>query len=92
MAACLFPPYFVTGSVGFGHGRLVRSLASLAAASSDEKMLRLIVLRSNLESNLAKFVNLTHRDPHLENAKFDFKEFLNFMSEKLSSRKFELSL
>ena len=38
------------------------------------KYFRLIVLRSNLGSNLAKFVNLasnfTHRDPSLENAKF----------------------
>jgi len=35
---------------------------------------RLIVLRSNLKSNLDKFVNLgfkfSRRDPHLENAKF----------------------
>ena len=31
------------------------------------KILRLDFLRSNLKSNLAKFANFTHRDPHLEN-------------------------
>ncbi|EEF14408.1 hypothetical protein CAMRE0001_2712 [Campylobacter rectus RM3267] len=30
-------------------------------------ILRLIVLRSNLKSNLAKFANLSRQDPHLEN-------------------------
>ena len=38
-------------------------------------ILRLIVLRSNLKSNLAKFVNLTsnltHRDPYLDGVKFN---------------------
>ncbi|WP_314990473.1 hypothetical protein, partial [uncultured Campylobacter sp.] len=51
-AACLFPLYVVGNSVGFGHGRPVRSLASVVSASSKEKILRLIVLYSNLKPNL----------------------------------------
>lgn len=49
LATCLFPPYVVSGSVGFGHVLYIRSLASFATASSDEKILRLDSLRSNLQ-------------------------------------------
>ena len=42
----------------------VCALARLISASSKEKILRLIVLRSNLKSNF------TRRDPHRENAKY----------------------
>ena len=44
-AAYLFPPYFVTGRVGLGHD-------DQSAPSPDEKTVRLIILRSNLKSNL----------------------------------------
>ena len=55
MAACLFPPYFVIGSVGFGHVLHIRSLASLAAASSDEKIRRLDFLIFKFEAEIYKF-------------------------------------
>ena len=38
LTACLFPSYVVSGSVGFGYVLYIRSLASFAAASSDEKI------------------------------------------------------
>ena len=56
LAACLFPPYVVSGSVGFSHVLYIRSLASFATASSDEKIRRLDFLYSNLK---LKFTNLT---------------------------------
>ena len=37
-------------SVGFGHGRLVRSLASVVSALSKEKILRLFILVARLAS------------------------------------------
>ncbi len=70
-AACLFLLYFVGNSVGFGHGRLVRSLAFVVSTSSKEKILRLIVLRSNLKSNLQiSVLNFTCRDSRRKIDKF----------------------
>ena len=53
--ACLFPLYFVGNSVSFGHGRLVRSLASVVSASSKEKILRLFILVACLASAFPRF-------------------------------------
>ena len=70
----------------------LRKILSTQHLNLSQNTSALSFLRSNFGSNLAKFVNLTHRDPSLYGTKFGFKEFLNFMSKKLSSRKFELSL
>jgi len=67
LAACLFPLYFVGNSVGFGHGRLVRSLAFVVSASSKGK--NTSPYRFTLKFEV-KFTNFTRRDPYPENAKF----------------------
>ena len=70
--ACLFPLYIVGFKFYSVTTDKVAPALKFKSASSKEKILRLNFLRSNLKSNLAKFVNLTsnftHRDPHLENA------------------------
>ena len=69
--ACLFPLYIVGFKFYSVTTDKVAPALKFKSASSKEKILRLNFLRSNLKSNLAKFVNLTsnltHRDPHLEN-------------------------
>ena len=69
--ACLFPLYIVGFKFYSVTTDKVAPALKFKSALSKEKILRLNFLRSNLKSNLAKFVNLTsnftHRDPHLEN-------------------------
>ena len=72
LAACLFVLYVVAFKFDSVITDEVTPVAKFKSASSRTKILRLIVLRSNLKSNLAKFANFTHRDPHLENVKFTF--------------------
>ena len=51
---------------------MVTPVAKFKSASSRTKILRLIVLRSNLNLNLQiSASNFTRRDLHLENIKFD---------------------
>nr|WP_314089846.1 hypothetical protein [uncultured Campylobacter sp.] len=71
LTACLFALYFVIFKFGSVITYMVTPVAKFKNASSRTKILRLIVLRSNLKSNLAKFANFTHRDPHPKNIKFD---------------------
>ena len=56
LAACLFPPYVVSGSVGFSHVLYYTLLCPCLSASSMTKILRLNFLYSNLK---LKFTNLT---------------------------------
>ena len=68
VTACLFVLYFVEFKFYSVTTDEVAPVVKFKSASSRTKILRLIVLRSNLKSNLAKFANFIHRDPHLENA------------------------
>ena len=66
--ACLFALYFVTFKFGSVITDEVTPVAKFKSASSRTKILRLIFISVKFE---AKFANLTRRDPHLENVKFD---------------------
>ena len=72
VAARLFALYFVTFKFGSVITDEVTPVAKFKSASSRTKILHLNFLRSNLKSNLAKFANFTHRDPHLKNSNLKF--------------------